>query len=437
MKSKKYKSKKYKYTKKNKKIGGAFIASKLGKKTMSSTKNTIGNELPKSDMIQGQTGALGEKISGLTQIIGPSESNKSEPAKSKPPESKTNDPPNSGLFSFIKEGGITLVKVLGAILSVPVRNLDEIIPPQLCSRFIQNDFVCSQSMLQYLFTGSKKDYKKMLLPQDKENCITYDEKGNRIVQCNIKGGSKIQNQKNYKGGTATEMIIDCKKTDHMNKDPATGQGPRKFGLKSGLKPGEIDQNKLNKHLERKLKLLLDKLIKVNLYLRKYQCPKDKIISLIEKITNKKLLEKMLELCNTLLGDYEYKTSLSDENRALHCDQEFKDDKRERGEEYKKELKVVPETKYMRMWYEEGDTECETCSNPWPDLFGKYACLFSSSLAGSKNEIHYILLNIIQDMSVIESGTEKAIYTNIKHITKNIDCRSNLRKVLETQIQKLK
>ena len=398
--------------------------------------------------IQGQLSGLAGKV-GLTQSPEvASKPNSSTPNSSTPNSSNSSNSNSSnsnsdsnssgGMSQLMKDGAKTLAKVLGSIISLPVRNLDEIIPPQLCSRFMENDFVCSQTMLQYLFTGSKKDYKKMLLPEDKKNCITYDEKGNRIVQCKISGGSGNSELKKYKGGTATEMIIECNKktseTQSQSDDTNSGKLTNPKGSKSPTDPDPDD--KLNKHMERKLKLLLDKLIKVNLYLRKYQCPKDKLISLIEKIKDKKLLEKMLELCNKLLGDYNFNLSLSDQNRTKQCDEEFKYNKTERGEEYTDDLKVVPEIKYMRLWYKEGETDCKTCSMPWADLLGKYACLLSSSLIGSKNEINYILLNIVQDMDVIEKGTGKAIYTNITHIIKNIECRSNLRKVLQNQIDKL-
>jgi hypothetical protein len=62
-------------------------------------------------------------------------------------------------------------------------------------------------MLQYLFTGSKKDYKKILLDKDKKDCIEFDEDGNRFVKCKKHGGNGNYNQN---GGN---LIEGCDKSD--------------------------------------------------------------------------------------------------------------------------------------------------------------------------------------------------------------------------------
>ena len=48
---------------------------------------------------------------------------------------------------------------------------------------------------------------------------------------------------------------------------------------------------------------------------------------------------------------------------------------------------------------------------------------------------YILINIVQDMATI-NGSNDPIIENIKDILKNIECRSNLRKVISNRIEEL-
>jgi hypothetical protein len=384
---------------------GKKMASDMAGKALTSGKEIAGKALTSGKEIAGKAGAA---ISGAVSKITPS---------------------RSQLLDTINKAFLTLFNVLGAIVSVPVRNLDEIIPNNLCTSFMQNGFVCNQSLLQYLFTGSKSDYKKILIDNDK--CIQYDETGNKIVECKnkISGGSVGR----INGGS---MIISCK-----TGEKETPSSPRPRTGSSNL-----NDSKLNQYIEKKLKLILKKLIKVNLYLRKYECPKDKLESLIKKIGDLKILKKILELCNQLIGTNSYKANMEGISRTKQCDTEYKNMGMEsKGSEYI--LKTKIDTKYLT-FFKEDDSEansdaksCKSCSMPWVDLFGKYACFVSSSLSGSSNNINYILLSILQDMATIENedyneSTVQGIIINIKGILQNIECRSDLREILKIRIAEL-
>ena len=90
-----------------------------------------------------------------------------------------------------------ILKIVGSMTTLPIRNVDELIPPELCKTFA-NPFACSQSVLQYLFTGTKPDHRKVLPESDKNDCISYDEDGNKIVHCKQKGGTRKKNKNKSK-----------------------------------------------------------------------------------------------------------------------------------------------------------------------------------------------------------------------------------------------
>ena len=83
--------------------------------------------------------------------------------------------------------------------------------------------------------------------------------------------------------------------------------------------------KKKKFLNESLILLINKLKKLNIYLRKYLCPIKKIESLIQKINDVRLLEKTLDVCNSLLKTYQYdKNSKKSEDRLEKCDREYRE-----------------------------------------------------------------------------------------------------------------
>ena len=480
---------------------------------------------------------------------------------------------------MIKQGIIAVGRTFASIFTLPIRNLDELIPEELCKQYVDNKFVCSQRILELLFTGTKKDHRKILPDADKNKCITYNEDGNKIVQCKQEGGYRPEKGSYNQHGGSNEMIIECSKhikfnigdnvmvkclddklgefiqsgkdkwyignitsivsnkytiklingtkegdeitvtgtddIEHYNKewgDYYTNFEKKKnyafklFGLgnvnlidikkiynnastqieitldilRNTLTPDEkvkikkvmdnyksdrnsvngklyectmiillksknksieimlkyieVSKKRINTALRKNLNLIEEKLIKVNIYLRKYQCPEDKIKSLISSIKDKELLKKMYEVCNSLLGETAIFNDIqTDKERLETCDTEYNKNSTE-------PLKVNPDARHLgTLIFPNPKLDCKECNkiNLWAETLGKYMCLFSSTIEGNKNNINYIILNIIRDMSkiVIDTKNEDPIINRITDILKNIECRSNLRKVIHDQMTK--
>jgi len=504
---------------------------------------------------------------------------------------------------YFKKGMYALYKVMTSLITIPIRNLDEVIPPELCKKFTDNNFVCSQSMMQYLLTGSKEDYKKILLEKDKKDCTVFDEDGNKVVKCKkpdtIQHGGNIvigcnekenpkfkindrvivlnteQNNENaahivlndqkWLIGTVTRVkdeytvqidnggiltrphtVTQMTKYDNDWKDfykefynipklvlqdlydiihelgekyfnpmvekisqimkliykksgiyqivtiftvvskkvwvchnlllqmdkenilfIALNKLVEKYKEKRGLKEmetilafncivmiyeehlkgksidgilEELDDktDRIQLAIGKKLNLMQEKLVKFNLYLRKYECPMNKLKSLIDKINDVELLEKMFESLNKLLDDDNY-AKIDELNEPDEKKQRIKRIELCDSKYGNYDLSVTPDSTIMNF---EIDPEkevptCKSCSvNAWTEVIVRYGCFFSKALVGNGNNMTYILMNIVQDMSTI-NDTKDGIIENIKHILKNIECRSNLREVISNRIQELK
>jgi hypothetical protein len=81
-------------------------------------------------------------------------------------------------------------------------------------------------------------------------------------------------------------------------------------------------------------------------------------------------------------------------------------------------------------------KCKSCSNAWAEVVVRYGCFFSKALTGNKNNMTYILMNIVQDVATIHSSNDPII-ESIIDILKNIECRSNLRTVISNRIKEIK
>jgi hypothetical protein len=506
---------------------------------------------------------------------------------------------------YFKKGMYALYKVMSSLVTLPIRNLNEVIPPELCKQTTDNNFVCSQSLIQYLLTGSKEDYKKILIDSDKKDCLELEEDGNKIVKCKkpLLGGQKIQaqlgggnivigcnkNEKNpvfkkndrvivldnTQNENASHIVLDDKKwfigtvtrlihlknnyivqidngseltipytvdTDKMknyindwnefykefyNMPKVVLQDMYDIGYKIGhpviekinkimkiiynksgiykiveiftflskniwqcysmlLKMdetnvlvvaikklvetykekkyggkklntmvifnsmimiyekvskgitveqilGELDShiNRVKAAIGKKLIIIQERLLKFNIFLRKYACPMNKLKSLIDNINNKDLLEKMLEALNSLLDENNYEQMTGDEkenriNRIKSCDGIYNYD-----------LSITPDTTYMEFDIdpEKEQPKCKSCSNAWAEVVVRYGCFLSKALHGNKNNMTYILINIVQDMATI-NGSNDPIIESITDILKNIECRSNLRTVISNRIEKI-
>jgi hypothetical protein len=78
--------------------------------------------------------------------------------------------------------------------------------------------------------------------------------------------------------------------------------------------------------------------------------------------------------------------------------------------------------------------CETCDgSPMFYAFGKYSSFLSDSILGRKDSLDHILINMIHEIASIK---DNPIGKKIIEILKNIECRSNLRQVIQDQIDSL-
>ena len=383
---------------------------------------------------------------------------------------------DSLIVKMIKYSTKVLSTVVTMLFSLPSRNLDELIPPKECKKYASNDYICSEPILNTLVFGTKADHKKILL--DKDDCLQYDEKGNKIVSCKITGGY-----------------------NPFIKDPDDGDNKDNKDNKEDDKKNEEDKKNEKKKttqawfLKAKLEDLNIKLMQINLYLRKYKYPKGKIKELIEKIKDKELLQNMLDLCNDLLGkDDIYNESHGYRERGLKCDKDIMDVSKKL--ELNVELKVKPDSKHIHFFSkyknptrkikggamfapmalkaltsktgqkmakgafnfaskqamsqipglgqflgskpeeepEDEEPPCETCDgSPMFYAFGKYSSFLSDSILGRKDSLDYILINMIHEFASIK---DNPIGKKIIEILKNIECRSNLRQVIQDQIDSL-
>ena len=196
---------------------------------------------------------------------------------------------------------------------------------------------------------------------------------------------------------------------------------------------ELDShnNRVQAAIGKKLIIIQERLLKFNIFLRKYACPMNKLESLIQNINNKELLEKMLDALDRLLDEDNYEVMQGDEKenrikRIKSCDAKYNYD-----------LSIIPDSTYMdfNIDPEKEQPKCKSCSNAWAEVVVRYGCFLSKSLTGNKNNMTYILINIVQDMATI-NGSNDPIIENIQDILKNIECRSNLRKVISNRIEEL-
>jgi hypothetical protein len=591
------KSVRRKYTYKNK--GGAFLAAGLAK------------NLAKKAFTMGAS-TLKDKVEDVERK-GPSLfktalSNPISLSKFKPRMPHFDE--DRDIKYYFKKGMYALYKVMSSLVTLPIRNLDEVIPPELCKQFTDNNFICSQPMIQYLLTGTKQDYKKILLEKDANDCIQFDEDGNKIVKC----------KSEQKGGRGGNIVVGCDKTStpkfkkndrvivYLNENEqnenansayvelndkkwiigtiilakdnytiqidnggiltrpysATTEEIREYNndwnefykefynmpkivlqdfYDTGHKYGDplikrlneilkiiykksniyrivglfvylskytwqahktlitldkknkfvasintlidkyksanldylhdnrlrtkiifinmmmiydryLDGKSIDETLEelddktermqdaisKKLKIIEEKLVKFNLYLRKYECPMSKVESLLNTINNAELLENMLKTCTILLGD---------ENNYKPMEGEDEKEKRKKRIQscdltYDYDLTVKPDSTHLdfNIDPEQEPPSCESCSsNKWAEVIVRYGCFFSKALNGNKNNMTYILINIVQDMATINNSNdsnqdEDPVILNIKHILQNIECRSNLREVISNRIQAL-
>jgi hypothetical protein len=165
------------------------------------------------------------------------------------------------------------------------------------------------------------------------------------------------------------------------------------------------------------------------------------------VNDKELLKTMLQICDRLLNKSPnfYGKDTNDKKKGIECDNEYN----ENNSIGMPELEINAEAIYSEWWKKETkilnplevepeSTKCATCNHPWANILGKYGCVTSSALLGSKSDINYIIMNILLDMSSSQNGLNDNdnIKKNITYILQNIECRSDLRQLIRERIHEL-
>jgi hypothetical protein len=430
--------------------------------------------------------------------------------------------------SVIKQITSSIAFVVGNILGLPFKHIDQIIPENVCKDLVSNPVLCNQNMKEFLFTGSKKDFGKLLDKKDiEEECLTLDDM-NHVVKCKhkkkslssmldagmkglqglqgglqgglqsaletgIKGQGGLQTAeigkeeekkeeeqeeekgKGQNGGSGTDkkkpkvFKQDCTEGETEGKKYVPIPGKRPLGPElnqagqggqggqggqedqgSGNEPEEIKQKMFRR--EANLKNIRKHLIKANLLIRKYQCPKDKLKSILKKVKDKELLIKIKGILETLMDGIpptQY-TKSKNEDDSLKARKKCDDLYNTRFTEptYKKkeyELKIIPDVTHITFSTDLFDlfTDTESCPicSPWDTLTEKYFELVNYSMMGDKKSI-YILVNFLHDIIVAkkyeipEQTDADEIFEDIRHILHNIQCRSDVIGILDELIAKM-
>jgi len=394
-----------------------------------------------------------------------------------------------------REAAKALNRVLGIIITAPISTMDNIIPIHVCKKYAYNDYMCTQPAIEYFITGSKADYKKVLLDKDKTDCLEYDEKGNKIVECKPKppnpapvvpkssGPGMLSGLKTgltSKLSGLTKKIpgasgISSKLTGLTSK--FTKKNPGVSGMKlPGMKGGKSDmiiecdppkpetvKRKLGK-VSKELNLIKNKLLKINFFLRKYECPPKKLKTLFNNIHDIELLKKMEKLCAFLIGEYKNDSEETNSSarfaRIEKCDGEYISGVNTIGTDPKNPnvklsspvtIPVKSEFTYFDfnikdkdLIPEDGDkrsSTCKSCKSPvdvWTRVFFKYGCILESSISGNKNNINRLLSTVMEEITSKEMKFKNdPIIQHISNILKNIECRSSLRKIMAARIEELK
>uniref|UniRef100_A0A6C0CZV9 Uncharacterized protein n=1 Tax=viral metagenome TaxID=1070528 RepID=A0A6C0CZV9_9ZZZZ len=110
-------------------------------------------------------------------------------------------------WKFTKAILSSMRNVATATLLLPTLSMNQILPPELCKYYLKNDRICSQTVSEYLFKGSKADFEKRDLPkiQPTKDCIEFNPNTNKYEQCK---------PDKMKGGSGKELIIRCKSKIH-------------------------------------------------------------------------------------------------------------------------------------------------------------------------------------------------------------------------------
>lgn len=315
-------------------------------------------------------------------------------------------PPATFLSVFLTlmyEIGYASTFTIASLLSIPFESMDQFIPPKICEKmFNSKDYggikVCENKILDFALYGITE--KPKLIPKI-SSCLST--KGSHVVACGQTGG----------GETGGED-----KTNHYQ-------------------------------------IVLDRLIKLNLFLKKYIIPRTIIQKMIENTHNIELLTKMIVIYNYFTQNTKnYRSDkITDEERTTQCDKELKETTVEDTDTYKilKEMGDDNDS-LIELHYDNYNKikpghpgYCGSCGE-WTqflNILSPYINLMNTSIFGEPDNDIFIIVRIIYDVILPKlnkpnSNSENinTLSKNIGSIFKNINCRSNILQLMEDRLSEL-
>ena len=203
----------------------------------------------------------------------------------------------------------------------------------------------------------------------------------------------------------------------------------------------IDDDKVKS--EKKNLYILNQLVKINHHLRLYECPKDVLESIFEMIRDVNLLKKIKNIVEQFL-----KGENNDHDKTQkRCDKEYDD--LTKGEinpssklltkfELKPNVQYVHIQNHLFNYFRplyidpEEENKKEVCNDVNRLDPSKIIDSFDKTIRGDTDNIAHIVINIFKGIS----SSDGEIYDNTKEILKNIQCRTGLIDIIDTQITKL-
>lgn len=297
-------------------------------------------------------------------------------------------------YETLKDVAYALTFSTMSILNLPFSPLDQFIPEELCKKLNKdNKVICESTFGEYALSGIETTTAKLIPKVSK--CSQTTGKHISVCKPNEKKGGGWDKTKNYK-------------------------------------------------------TVLERLIKLNLYLRRYEAPSMLMNEILKNITDKKLLRKMIEIYKYFTIREDIKEVTTNETSTLEiCDKDLLD-KASGGiikdkPDYKiKSCDVEPDMVYLD--YDRSEDECPSCGKWFQFLkvVSQYKRVSITSLFGEQNDM-FIIVNIIYDVILPKIKRMNHLPDNDKIIElkkdigimfSNINCRCKLLKLMEDKLDNL-
>ena len=319
---------------------------------------------------------------------------------------------------------------------------NKIIPKNVCRTFLKND-TCEQTLTEYLLTGIEEDEE---LEEDINKCTMVE--GSKIIKCrraeadsinpllneSIVGGTpESKGVTESKGGTAESKGVTAEskggtaESNIGNAESNIGNAESKDTPTPSIKKNEN---------YKKYKIVLKRLIQINIYLRRYKIPKKIIVKLIKKINDINILNEMIKIYEIFVkanDNFDY--AGDNTNIKSTCDQRITSNDTSNIKNDCRHPDVI-DLHYDAKTY---DANCPSCSR-WLQFYNvvnQYYYLSIHSLYGTNGlESLFSILKIMQSIVDNDNINVVLIKDAIGLILGNINCRSDLYKIMKKRANEL-